>query len=57
MRTSFPLMLAALLGAAPFGSTTLNIIGLAATGLTYTAAQNHDPEADSNGTAITVRKP
>jgi hypothetical protein len=36
---------------------TFTVTGITAGGLSYTAAQNHDPEADSNGTAITVIKP
>jgi len=37
--------------------TTFTITNVTTSGLTYTAAQNHDPETDSTGTAITVRKP
>ena len=38
-------------------SATFTVTGIAASGLTYMAAQNHDPEADSTGTAITIAKP
>ena len=38
-------------------SATFTVGGVTASGLTYTAGQNHDPDGDSTGTAITVAKP
>jgi len=38
-------------------SAAFTVTGIDASGLTYTAAQNHDPDADSTGTAITIAKP
>ena len=38
-------------------STTLSVTSVASSGRTYTAAYNHDPESDSNGTVILARKP
>jgi len=36
---------------------TFSVTSITFADLTYAAAENHDPEADSNGTAIVVRKP
>jgi hypothetical protein len=33
------------------------VTNIAATGYTYDASGNHDPDGDSNGTTITVRQP
>jgi hypothetical protein len=38
-------------------SVALTISGVTYPGLTYAPSANHDPEADSNGTSITVAKP
>lgn len=38
-------------------SVTFTVNSLSGTGFTYTASANHDPDGDSNGTAITVTKP
>ncbi|MBN8247877.1 MAG: SBBP repeat-containing protein, partial [Verrucomicrobia bacterium] len=38
-------------------SATLTITGASHPTLTYSAAANHDPDGDSNGTSITVSKP
>ena len=35
---------------------TFTVTGVAASGLAYSAAQNHDPDADSTGTAISIAK-
>jgi len=37
-------------------SITFNVTQIAASGLTYNSAMNSDPDGDSNGTRITVRK-
>jgi hypothetical protein len=39
------------------GSATFTVTGITATGLSYSSSQNHDPDGDSAGTAITVFKP
>jgi hypothetical protein len=39
-----------------FAKETFTVSGVSSTGLTYTAAFNHDPDGDSNGTAITVAR-
>jgi hypothetical protein len=33
------------------------VVGLSKTSFTYTAGNNHDPDADSDGTRITVTRP
>ena len=38
-------------------SMTFTVSGVSASGLTYEAGVNHDPDGDSSGTAITVVKP
>ena len=38
-------------------SVTFSVTNATGGGLTYTSADNHDPDGDSNGTAITVNKP
>jgi hypothetical protein len=38
-------------------SATLTVTGLTRQGTAYLAAQNHDPDGDSNGTVITVSRP
>ena len=38
-------------------SATLTITAVSHANFSYAAASNHDPETDSNGTAITVPKP
>lgn len=38
-------------------NATLTITGVTKATLTYSAAANHDPDGDSNGTSITVNKP
>ena len=38
-------------------SVTFTVNNVTASGYTYQASSNHDPEADSNGTAITITKP
>ena len=38
-------------------STTLTVSSLTLAGNTYNAGANHDPDGDSNGTAITVPAP
>jgi hypothetical protein len=38
-------------------SRTFTVTNLIASGRVYVATANHDPEADSNGTAITVNRP
>ena len=38
-------------------SATLSITGVNHATLTYSAAANHDPDGDSNGTSITINKP
>ena len=38
-------------------SVTLSVTNATGGGLTYTPADNHDPDGDSNGTVITVNKP
>ena len=37
-------------------NATLTVTSATNTTLTYSAAANHDPDGDSNGTSITVRK-
>jgi hypothetical protein len=37
-------------------SVTFTVSNLSQAGSTYVASSNHDPEADSNGTTITVRR-
>jgi hypothetical protein len=39
------------------GSTTFTVVTVTHTTLTYKAADNHDPDGDSNGTSITVSRP
>jgi hypothetical protein len=39
------------------GSVTFTITNLSKSGFSYAAASNHDPDGDSDGTAITVTKP
>jgi hypothetical protein len=39
-----------------FAKETFTVTGVSYTGLTYAAAFNHDPDGDSNGTAITVSR-
>jgi thermitase len=39
------------------GSATFTVGGVTASGSTYAAGQNHDPDGDSNGTVITIAKP
>jgi hypothetical protein len=36
---------------------TFTVTGVAASGLAYSASQNHDPDGDSTGTAISIAKP
>jgi thermitase len=36
---------------------TFMVTGVAASGLAYSAARNHDPDGDSTGTAISIAKP
>jgi hypothetical protein len=36
---------------------TFTVSSVVKTGYTYMPASNHDPDGDSNGTAITVHKP
>jgi hypothetical protein len=36
---------------------TFTVTGVAASGLAYSAAQNHDPDGDSTGTVISIAKP
>jgi thermitase len=38
-------------------SATFTVTGIAASGASYSAGQNHDADGDSTGTAITVAKP
>lgn len=38
-------------------STSFTVTGITGANMTYTAAANHDPEVDSNGTVITINKP
>jgi thermitase len=38
-------------------TATFAVSGLAASGLSYSADQNHDPDGSSNGTRITIAKP
>jgi thermitase len=38
-------------------SATFTIVGIAASGLSYAAGDNHEPDGDSTGTAITILKP
>ena len=38
-------------------SVTFTITSVNASGLTYTPANNHDPDGDSNGSSITILKP
>ena len=39
------------------GSVTFTVAGAVHASLTYNAADNHDPDGDSNGTAIAISKP
>ena len=39
-----------------FAKETFTVSGMSYTGLTYAAGFNHDPDGDSNGTAITVAR-
>jgi thermitase len=39
------------------GVATFTVTGVAASGLGYSAAQNHDPDGDSTGTVISIAKP
>lgn len=38
-------------------SVTFTVTNVSKSGATYSAAANHDPDGDSNGTAITITKP
>ena len=38
-------------------SVSFTVTGVTKGGVTYDAARNHDPDGDSNGTTITVRRP
>jgi thermitase len=38
-------------------TATFTVTGITAAGLTYSVAQNHEPDGDSTGTAITIAKP
>ncbi len=38
-------------------SVSFTVTGVTMTGVSYDATANHDPDGDSNGTTITVRKP
>jgi thermitase len=38
-------------------SATFTVGGISASGLSYAAAQNHDPDGDSTGTVVTIAKP
>jgi len=38
-------------------TASFTVTGVAASGLSYSAGQNHEPDGDSTGTAITVAKP
>jgi hypothetical protein len=38
-------------------SATFTVAGIAANGLSYAAGNNHEPDGDSTGTAITILKP
>jgi hypothetical protein len=40
-----------------FKSVTFTVTGVTLSGVTYQATGNHDPDGDSNGTAITVNRP
>ena len=39
------------------GCATFSITGITASGLSYSASQNHEPDGDSTGTTITIAKP
>jgi hypothetical protein len=39
------------------GSVTFTITNMTKSGFSYAAGSNHDPDGDSNGTAIIVTKP
>ena len=39
------------------GSVTFTVTGVSHPSLGYQLGDNHDPDGDSNGTAITVLKP
>lgn len=39
------------------GSVTFSVTGLVASGAPYDKTINHDPDGDSNGTSITIKKP
>jgi hypothetical protein len=38
-------------------SATFTVTGIAAGGLSYAVGDNHEPDGDSTGTAITILKP
>jgi hypothetical protein len=38
-------------------SATFTVVGIAASGLSYSVGDNHEPDGDSTGTAITILKP
>jgi len=38
-------------------SATFTVTSITAAGLSYSASQNHEPDGDSTGTAITIAKP
>ena len=38
-------------------SATLQVIGITASGLSYQAADNHDPDGDSDGTTVSITAP
>jgi len=38
-------------------TATFTVTGITASGLSYSASQNHEPDGDSTGTAITIAKP
>jgi serine protease AprX len=38
------------------GTVTFTVSSVSQSGLTYASGSNHDPDGDSNGTAITVAK-
>jgi hypothetical protein len=38
-------------------TATFTVRGITASGLSYSASQNHEPDGDSTGTAITIAKP
>jgi hypothetical protein len=38
-------------------SVSFSVTSLQLSGVTYTAADNHDPDGDSTGTAVTISRP